>query len=244
MIELFQVDWQQVFLPQVSIVELVLRGSLVYLVVVIILRFMPSRQVGGVGISDLLVVVLVATAAQDAMATDDSSITGGLVLVATIIGWSYLFNWMSYKYPRLQRFLNPSPLLLVKDGKVFDQNMESGLISKRELMSQLRQQGVHSLNEVDRAYIEGDGRISIFTKDLKKSLKKSNGKSPVPSDVSKDDGQGQSRSTSKEHPTDVEARPTLSDPPKDADSDQSQSVSEARPVDIEAMPVLSDPSEQ
>ncbi len=89
---LFQVDWQQVFLPYTSIIELVLRGSLVYFVLVAILRFMPSRQVGGVGISDLLVVVLVATAAQDAMATNDSSITGGLVLVITIIGWSYLFN--------------------------------------------------------------------------------------------------------------------------------------------------------
>jgi len=164
----FQLDWQEVFLPRTSIIELVLRGSLVYFVVVAILRFMPSRQVGGVGIADLLVVVLVATAAQDAMATDDSSITGGLVLVATIIGWSYLFNWLSYKVPRLQRFLNPSPLLLVKDGEVFEKNTERGLISKRELMSQLRQQGVHSLSEVERAYIEGDGRISIFTKDFKK----------------------------------------------------------------------------
>ncbi len=164
----FQVDWQEVFLPHTSILELGLRGSLVYFAVVAILRFMPSRQVGGVGIADLLVVVLVATAAQDAMATDDSSITGGLVLVITIIGWSYLFNWVSYKVPRLQRFLNPSPLLLVKDGEVFNQNMETGLINKRELMSQLRQQGVHSLNEVDRAYIEGDGRISVFTKDFTK----------------------------------------------------------------------------
>jgi len=164
----FQVDLQQVFLPQTSVVELVLRGSLVYFVVVAILRFMPSRQVGGVGIADLLVVVLVATAAQDAMATNDSSITGGLILVTTIIGWSYLFNWVSYKVPHFQRFLNPSPLLLVKDGKISQQNMESGLINKRELMSQLRQQGVHTLNEVERAYIEGDGRISVFTKDLKK----------------------------------------------------------------------------
>lgn len=160
---LFQIDWQQVFVPHTSITELVLRGSLVYLVLLGILRFMPSRQVGGVGISDLLVVVLVATAAQDAMATDDSSITGGLILVTTIIGWSYLFNCLSYKFRRWQRFLNPSPLLLVKDGQVFEQNMERGLISKRELMSQLRQKGVHTINKVDRAYIEGDGRISVFT---------------------------------------------------------------------------------
>lgn len=164
MSRLFQVNWQQVFLPHTSIFELVLRGSLVYLSVVAILRFMPSRQVGGVGIADLLVVVLVATAAQDAMATNDSSITGGLVLVATIGCWSYLFNWLSYKIPRFQRFLSASPLLLVKDGQVFQQNLERGLISQRELMSQLRQQGVHSLKKVKKAYIEGDGQVSVFTR--------------------------------------------------------------------------------
>jgi uncharacterized membrane protein YcaP (DUF421 family) len=166
---LFKIDWQTLFLPHVSIFELILRGSLVYLVLLGILRFLPSRQVGGLGISDLLVIVLIATAVQDAMATKDSSITGGLVLAATIACWSYLFTWLSHQFPALQRFLSPPPLLLVKDGEVIEQNMERGLISKRELMSQLRQQGVHSLNRVKKAYIEGDGRISIFTNDLKNS---------------------------------------------------------------------------
>jgi uncharacterized membrane protein YcaP (DUF421 family) len=164
---LFQIDWQQVFLPQISIIELVLRGSLVYLMLLGILRFLPSRQVGGLGISDLLVIVLVATAVQDAMATKDSSIIGGLILATTIVCWSYLFTWLSHRFPAWQRFLSPPPLLLVKDAEVLQQNMERGLISKRELMSQLRQQGVHSLNKVKKAYIEGDGRISIFTKDSK-----------------------------------------------------------------------------
>lgn len=164
---LLQVDWQQVFLPHLPIIELVLRGSLVYLVLVAILHFLPSRQVGGVGIANLLVVVLVATAVQDAMATNDSSITGGLILVGIIICWSYLFSWLSYKFPRLQRLFSPPPLLLVKDGQVIQQNLEKELISKRELMSQLRQQRVHSLNQVKKLYIESDGRISVFTKDLK-----------------------------------------------------------------------------
>jgi uncharacterized membrane protein YcaP (DUF421 family) len=164
---LFQIDWQSLFLPNVSIFELVLRGSLVYLVLLGVLRFLPSRQVGGLGISDLLVIVLIATAVQDAIATKDTSITGGLVLAATIAFWSYLFTWLSHRFSTLQRFLSPPPLLLVKDGEVIQQNMERGLISKRELMSQLRQQGVHSLNQVKKAYIEGDGRISVFTNDSK-----------------------------------------------------------------------------
>ncbi|UBF25963.1 DUF421 domain-containing protein [Kovacikia minuta CCNUW1] len=166
---LFQIDWQNLFLPHVSVFELILRGSLVYLVLLVILRFLPSRQVGGLGISDLLVIVLIATAVQDAMATKDSSITGGLILAATIACWSYLFTWLSHRFSTLQRFLSPPPLLLVKDGEVIQQNMERSLISKRELMSQLRQQGVHSLNKVKKAYIEGDGRISVFTNDVKSS---------------------------------------------------------------------------
>jgi uncharacterized membrane protein YcaP (DUF421 family) len=162
MTTLFQVDWQQLFLPHISVVELVLRGSLVYLMLLAILRFLPSRQVGAVGVSDLLVVLLFANAAQNAMVSNYSSITDGLVLLLTIVGWSYLLNWFGYRFPRLQRFLTPSPLLLVKDGEVIQQNMEQGLISKRELMSQLRQQGVQSLSEVKKAYIEGDGRMSIL----------------------------------------------------------------------------------
>lgn len=163
---LFQVDWQSLFLPHNSIVELVLRGTLVYLALFVVLRVLPSRQVGGVGTSDLLVVLLFANAVQNAMVGNYTSITDGFILLMTIVSWSYLFNWLGYRFPRFQRFLTPPPLLLVKDGQVIQQNMERGLISKRELMSQLRQQGVHSLNEVKKAYIEGDGRISIFTNEL------------------------------------------------------------------------------
>lgn len=163
---LFQVDWQELFLPHLSVVELFLRGSLVYLALFGVLRILPSRQVGAVGVSDLLVVLLFANAVQNAMVSNYSSLTDGLILLMTIVGWSYLFNWLGYRFPRFQRFLTPPPLLLVKDGQVIQQNLERGLISKRELMSQLRQQGVHSLNEVKKAYIEGDGRISVFVNEL------------------------------------------------------------------------------
>ena len=168
---LFQVDWQALFLPHLSVVELFLRGSLVYLALFGILRILPSRQVGAVGVSDLLVVLLFANAAQNAMVSNYSSITDGLILLMTIVGWSYLFNWLGYQFPRVQRFLTPPPLLLVKDGQVIQQNLERGLISKRELMSQLRQQGVHSLNKVKKAYIEGDGRLSVSTNELDDEIK-------------------------------------------------------------------------
>lgn len=162
----FQFDWKHVFLPDLSILELIVRGSSMYLALLVILRLIPRRQVGGVGVSDLLVILLFANAVQNAMVGTYSSITDGLVLLATLVCWNYLFNWLGFKFPRFQRFLTPSPLLLVKDGQIIQENLQRGLISKRELMSQIRQQGISSLIDVKKAYIEGDGRISIFTEEL------------------------------------------------------------------------------
>ncbi|GEM_PF-2711355 len=68
---LFKVDWYRVFVPSTSVAELVVRGSLVYLMLFAVLRFLPNRQQGTVGISDLLVVVLFAEAAQNAMTEFD-----------------------------------------------------------------------------------------------------------------------------------------------------------------------------
>lgn len=165
----FYIDWQEMFVPSHSLAELILRGTLVYLALFSVLRLLPSRQVGTLGIADLLVVVLFAEAAQNAMASNYSSITEGATLVGTVIFWSYFLNWLGYKFPPFQRFLNPPPVLLVKNGRTIDRHMQRELLTEDELMSQLRQQGVESLNNVKRAYMEADGRISVITDDERKN---------------------------------------------------------------------------
>lgn len=159
----YSVNWQEIFIPSISIVELIVRGSLVYLALFTVLRFMPSRQMGTLGIADLLVVVLFAEAAQNAMVSNYTSITEGAILVSTVIFWSYFVNWLGYKIPLVQKFLNPPPLLLVKNGKTIDRNLKKELITEEELMSKLRQQGVELLSEVKKAYMEADGSISVIT---------------------------------------------------------------------------------
>lgn len=160
---LFNVDWYKVFTPSMSIAELFVRGSLVYLMLFAILRFLPNRQIGTVGISDLLVVVLFAEAAQNAMASNYTAITDGVILVSTIILWSYSLNWLGYKFPRFQRFLSPPPTPLVINGRILRDNMAQQLITQDELMSILRKQGVQKLNEVKLAFMESDGHISVIT---------------------------------------------------------------------------------
>ncbi|QSJ18930.1 DUF421 domain-containing protein [Nostoc sp. UHCC 0702] len=162
------IDWRGIFVPSISILELIIRGSLVYLALFSVLRLLPSRQIGTLGITDLLVVVLFAEAAQNAMASNYTSITEGAILVGTVIFWSYFLNWLGYKFPRL-RFLNPPPLLLVKNGRLIERHLQQELITEDELMSKLRQQGVEFLAEVKFAYMEADGSISIITSDSKSS---------------------------------------------------------------------------
>ncbi|MFB2936278.1 DUF421 domain-containing protein [Aerosakkonemataceae cyanobacterium BLCC-F154] len=164
MMDLFwKIDWYKVFVPSTSVAELVVRGTLVYLLLFAILRFLPNRQIGTVGISDLLVVVLFAEAAQNAMASNYTAITDGVILVMTIIFWSCILNWLGYKFPRFQHFLHPSPVPLVVNGKMMRRNLEQQLITQDELMSMLRQQGVQKMSEVKLAFMESDGNISVIT---------------------------------------------------------------------------------
>jgi uncharacterized membrane protein YcaP (DUF421 family) len=147
----------------VPVLELILRGSLTYLVLFAILRFILKRVTGTLNIGDLLIIVLVADASQNAMSASYTSLTDGLILVATIVFWSYALDWLAYHFPRFESLLHPSPVELVRDGKMVARNMRRELITVDELMSHLREQGVKDLGEVEAALMEGDGRISVVT---------------------------------------------------------------------------------
>ena len=164
--KLFAVDWQTAFVPTVSLLEIVLRGTVMYLVLFVLLRLM-NRGGGKVGLADLLLVVLIADAAQNAMATDYKSITEGIVLVTTLVFWNFALDWLGYRFPRLQRLLCPPAVLLVKDGRILRRNMRRELVTEDELMSQLRLQGAEDLSEVKEARLEGTGEISVIKKKSK-----------------------------------------------------------------------------
>jgi hypothetical protein len=96
---LFQIDWTHLLVPTVALGEIILRGSLVYLLIFALMRMTLKREAGSIALPDLLMVVLVADAAQNAMATAYRSVTEGLVLVATIVGWNYALDWLATTCP-------------------------------------------------------------------------------------------------------------------------------------------------
>ncbi|GIK43006.1 MAG: DUF421 domain-containing protein [Chloroflexota bacterium] len=159
--QLFQVDWNSIFVPTTSLVEIFIRGTLVYLLLFFVLRFL-RRETGAIGIADLLVIVIIADAAQNAMAGEYKSVTEGAVLVATIAFWDYTLDGLGYRFPWIRRLLRAAPLPLIKNGRMLRRNMRQEMITEEELLSQLRQQGIERVSDVKKAYLEDDGRFSII----------------------------------------------------------------------------------
>ena len=151
---LYQLDWKTIFVPTMSVAEIFLRGTVIYLLLFGILRVL-RREAGAISVGDLLVVVLVADAAQNAMAGDYKSITEGVLLVGTIVGWDYFLNWLGYRSHWVRELLRPPPLPLIKDGRVLRRNLRQELITTDELMSELRQQGIESVESVRGCYLRG-----------------------------------------------------------------------------------------
>jgi uncharacterized membrane protein YcaP (DUF421 family) len=155
-------DWQSIFFPDVFLGEIVLRGSAMYIGLFILLRVILKRQTGTLGMSDLLLITLLADASQNGMAGEYKSLADGIVLVSTIIFWNYAFDWLSFKSSQFRRLIEPPPLPLIKNGNLLRRNMRRELITEAELMGQLREQGVDDLSKVKDAYIESDGQISVI----------------------------------------------------------------------------------
>src|SRR6187399_3742124 len=148
---------------QVSPWELIARGSLVYWFLFFLFRFGLRRDAGSLGLADVLVIVLIADAAQNGMSGDYKTVGEGMILVGTIAGWNYFIDRMSFHYSWFARFAEPQVVTLIRHGTILRNNLRKEMITQEELESQLRLNGVEELHEVKHAWLEPDGHISVST---------------------------------------------------------------------------------
>ena len=154
-------DWSNITSFSVSPLELIVRGTVFYLFLFAIFRVVLRRDVGAVGVADVLFIVIVADASQNALAGDYRTVPDGMVLVSTLVAWNVLIDRLAYRFPRIEKWLMPQPVLVVRNGRMLQANMRKEWISRSELMGKLREQGIDKLAEVHRARIESDGSISV-----------------------------------------------------------------------------------
>ena len=165
------INWQEIFFVSVNPLEIFIRGTLIYLICFVIMRF-TRRGISGVSIADLLIIVMIADAAQNGMSADYKSVTDGVLLILTLIFWDYMLNLLQDKIPAFGRLFYPKPVELIKNGRLLRRNMDKNFITYEELMSQVRQHGLEKVSEVKAAFMEGDGSISIISLDKDKAKSK------------------------------------------------------------------------
>jgi Protein of unknown function (DUF421) len=164
-VNIFDFDLAGIFLFTVSPLELMLRGTLMYCFLFIVLRFILRRDVGSLGISDFLFMVILGDAAQNSMIGSATSAGDGMVLIGTLVFWSYMLDFMSFRFPVMQRFTSAPRLCLVRDGKLQRKNMRREFITDEELHAKIRHEGVEDLANVKLMYLEADGEMSLIRKD-------------------------------------------------------------------------------
>ena len=158
-------DWSWLIDFKVPAWELILRGSLMYWFLFLVFRFVLRRDVGAVGVADVLLVVLVADASQNAMTGGYTSVAEGTVLVATLAGWNLVLDWMAFRFAWAYRLIEPPPLLLIRRGRVLHKHLRAEMITVDELRAHLREHGIESFAEVASARLESDGQFSVIKRE-------------------------------------------------------------------------------
>lgn len=154
-----------IFSLQSSPIEMFIRGTVVYCVLFVLLRLAGRRDLGSLGMADLLVLLLVADAAGNAMSGDSTSTTDGLIAVSAIVFWSVVIDRVDYYFPGTRRWLSPRRVCLIRDGCLQRRGMRREYITQDELLTELHRVGLERFDQVKRAYMESDGEISIIKQD-------------------------------------------------------------------------------
>ena len=158
-------DWAGVFVPDLSLVESFARASVVYLSLLVLFRAVLNRQVGSIGLPDVMLVVLVSECVSQSLSASAKSVPNGLAAVAALLFWSYALDRVSCRWPWLQRRLEPRPVEVVKDGKPLRESMDAEGMSDDELAAQLRLNGIDDVAKVKSARIESEGTVSVIPKE-------------------------------------------------------------------------------
>ena len=141
--------------------EIVLRGTIVYFVLLLLLRLSGKRTVGQFTPFDLLVLVLLGDALQGSMIAGDDSLPGGVILTVTLLGWNKLIGWLTSRSRRLDRIVEGRPVVLARNGHVYGEALERCNLNIDDLQEAMRNADCGSVSLIRLAMLEKDGKISV-----------------------------------------------------------------------------------
>lgn len=162
---LLSVRWHDVFLPQLPWLEKIARPALVYVVLLAIFRVASKRELAQATLFDFLIILLISNVVQNAMIGDDNSVLGAVAGALTLVLLSSVLGRLTARNRQLRIALEGKVALLVNDGVISDAEMRHQQVSRNDLLSAIRKQGIVRLADVRYAVLELDGSISVIKKE-------------------------------------------------------------------------------
>ncbi len=141
--------------------HIIIRTLVIYLAVFIGLRLTGKRELGQMTVFDLVVILLIANAVQNAMVGPDVSLTGGVIAAGVLLAANWVVAQLRLRSPHWGKLLEGTPTVLIKDGTFVDSNLRKEGVERSELEMVMREHGVESAHDVRLAVLETDGTISI-----------------------------------------------------------------------------------
>ena len=141
--------------------ELIVRSLIVYVLLIGLLRISGKRQIGQLAPFDLVLLLVLSNAVQNAMNGGDNSVLAGIISAVSLIGFNFLAGYLTYRSKRLERLVEGQPEVIIHNGKLFEKVMARAQLTHHELNAALRQAGCLSVGEVHCAILENNGSITV-----------------------------------------------------------------------------------
>lgn len=153
--------WSDIWGLDVSVLEKVIRPILVYFFLLIALRLGGKRELGQLTGFDLVVLLMLSNAVQNAIIGNDNSVIGGWIGATALLITNYIVVRLAYRYPLIENLVEGQSTLLVQGGRILKNNLAKELINSAELRTVLRRQGFDSLSEINAAILETNGSLTV-----------------------------------------------------------------------------------
>jgi uncharacterized membrane protein YcaP (DUF421 family) len=157
------------WLLEIPTSEKILRSLIVYFFLLVMFRLLGKREVAQMTVFDLIVLLILSNVLQNAMIGPDNSVTEGLIGATAILGVNWVVGRLAFSSRWFERTIEGVPVLLAHRGQLVEKNLRQANISKEELLSNLRAQGVFHLNEVRAAVLKPSGKLSVLKEEARRA---------------------------------------------------------------------------
>jgi len=144
--------------------DIVIRAIVLYIVIMFVMRVIGRRELTQLAPMDLILLIVLGDAVQQGLTQDDYSITGAIIVIATLAALQVVTSYVAFRSKRVRKILEGDPIIVIEDGKLIDRNLRRERLTPEEVAEEMRQQQIATFDDVQWGIVESNGQLSFIKK--------------------------------------------------------------------------------